>query len=180
MYKTFCLFLLLFFSFLVSCTNNKEPNLEHTTPNGPTIALTVAVLGNSKYPAIPRVSYVNVGFNDLNQKNSRTFDGLIVSKEYFEEAAQPMNKEFLKHIKYPVFFIGAEEISTAAFYVDGLALDQIKGDDTYASGFVRTEQGEYKTWGLGLPNEPTDTDKGLNILVRICNILQEYKISKKP
>ncbi|MNM61073.1 hypothetical protein D3C81_723680 [compost metagenome] len=154
--------------------------MEHTTPDGPTTAMSIAVVGNGPHPIIQNVSYVTVTLEELGEVHSRSFDGLIIFKDKFEEAAQAKNKEFFKNIQYPVFFIGAEEILTAVFYSEGLTLEQVKGKRSghYASGFVRAEEGGFHTWDIDLPNKPTDRDKGLNTIIRICNIIQDYKKTK--
>ncbi|USB33611.1 hypothetical protein [Paenibacillus sp. YPG26] len=180
MVKRIYLLLLVCGWFLAGCTNSREANLEHTTPDGPTTAMTIAIVGDGLNPVIRNVSYVPVELEDLGKVHSRSFDGLIIFKDKFDEAAQPKNKQFFKSIDYPVFFIGAEEILTAAFYSEDITLDQVKGTRSgpYASGFVRAEEGGYRTWDIDLPNNPTDKDKGLNTIIRICNIIEDYKRTK--
>ncbi|AJS61170.1 hypothetical protein [Paenibacillus sp. IHBB 10380] len=176
MTKKLCLLLLIFFTILVSCTNQKEAISEHETPSGPSIALKIAVIGTNHIAAIDNVNYVKTSLQDLVEDDNQQLDGLIISKESFEEAAQEEYRDFFKNIKYPVFFLGAENILTAVFHEDGLTLEdgKIGGTGAYASGFVSTEDG-YKDWGLYLPNNPTNNDKNINIIVRICNAIQEYK-----
>jgi hypothetical protein len=176
MTKKFCLLLLLF-TILVSCSNQKETSSQHETPSGPSIALKIAVLEETNQIAeIDNVSYVKVNLQDLVGNENQQFDGLIISKENFEEAAKKEYKDFFKNIKYPVFFLGAENILTAVFHEDGLTLEDVKlgNKGAYAAGFVSTEEG-YTDWGFHLPNNPTNDDKNINTIVRICNVIQKYK-----
>ncbi|HEY2493709.1 MAG TPA: hypothetical protein VGI33_12485 [Paenibacillus sp.] len=177
MTRKFCLLLLLLFTILVSCSNQKEAISQHETPSGPSIALKIAILEETnQMAAIDNVTYVKINLQDLVGNENQQYDGLIISKENFEEAAKQEYKDLFKNIKYPVFFLGAENILPAVFHEDGLTLEDIKLDNTgaYAAGFVSTEDG-YTDWGFYLPNNPTNEDKNINTIVRICNVIQEYK-----
>ncbi|SMF84450.1 hypothetical protein SAMN05661091_2624 [Paenibacillus uliginis N3/975] len=177
MIKKFCLLLLLFSTILVSCSNQKEEISEHQTPSGPSIALKIAVLGTNQMPSIDNVNYVNINLQDLAEDENQHFDGLIISKEYLEEVAKKEYKDFLKNIKYPVFFLGTENILASVFHEENLTLEHINldGRGPYASGFVSTEDGGYYDHSLYLPNNPTHDDKNINMIVRICNIIQQHK-----
>ena len=176
MIKKFCLILLLFSTILVSCSNQKEAISQPGTPSGPSIALKIAVIGTNQIAAIDNVNYVKTNLQNLVEDENSEFDGLIISRESFEEAAKKEYKDFFKNIKYPVFFLGAENILTAVFHEDELTLESVKigGWGAYASGFVSVEDG-YNEWALYLPNNSTNNDKDINIIVRICNIIQKYK-----
>ncbi|RJG26876.1 hypothetical protein [Paenibacillus thiaminolyticus] len=180
MKKKYFLLLFIFSTILVSCTTQKEAIPQPGDSGDPSIALRIVVIGDDQIEGIDSVNFVKTTLQDLVKDENQQFDGLIISKEYFEEAAKKQYKDFFKNIKYPVFFLGTENILTAVFHEDELSLEDAKigGWGPYASGFVRVEDG-YNEWALYLPNNSTNNDKEKNIILRICNILQKYKKDKK-
>ncbi|AZK45359.1 hypothetical protein [Paenibacillus lentus] len=169
--------LLFIFTIIVSCTNQKEVVNQHEIISEPSIQLKIAVLEEiNQYTAIENVLYVKTSLQELVEDEKLQFDGLIISKENFDEAAKMEYKNYFKNIQFPVFFLGAENILTSVFHEEELTLEDAKIGDwgPYASGFVSTEDG-YTEWSLYLPNNPTPEDKNMNSLARICNVLQKYK-----
>lgn len=172
--------LLLMFTILVSCTNQKDVVNQHEILSDPSIHLKIAVLEEiNQYAAIDHVRYVKTSLQELVEDEKLQFDGLIISKENFGEAAKREYKDYFKNIQFPVFFLGAESILTSVFHEEELTLEDAKIGDwgSYASGFVSTEDG-YTEWSLYLPNNPTTHDKNRNSLIRICNVIQKYKEGK--
>ncbi|MGG4397133.1 hypothetical protein ABEX25_22765 [Paenibacillus thiaminolyticus] len=180
MKKIFFLLLFIFSTILVSCTTQKGVIPHPGESSEPSVALRIVVIGDDQIEGIDNVNFVNTTLQDLVKNENQQFDGLIISKENFEEAAKKQYKEFFKNIKYPVFFLGTENILTAVFHEDKLTLEDAKIGDwgPYASGFVRVEGG-YNEWALYLPNNSTTNDKDKNIILRISNILQKYKKDKE-
>lgn len=178
-------FLLLLFCIFILCScsiqDRKDEENVHLTPKEPTLRLKIAVLENMQYPPINNVIYVPTNLKELSDTKDQQLDGLIISKENFEEAAKLEYRDYFKNIDYPVFFLDSGNITVPFFYGDGDPLG-VKREYSpglpYASGFVLAKNKEYKNWDLYLPNDPNARDKNLNLLIRIYNIIQEYKLYK--
>ncbi|MCL6603742.1 MAG: hypothetical protein K6T94_12775 [Paenibacillus sp.] len=165
---------------LVSCTNQKEAGPSIELSIGPSVLYEFAVVGNNKFEKIRNVIYIKKSLKEVIGKREE-FDGLIILNDSFEEAAKKEYREFFKTIQYPVFFIGTENILTAVFHEDDLTLDDVKinGFGPYVAGFMRNNKKDgYDTWGLYLPENPTNDDKNKEIIKRICQLIEDNENNK--
>ncbi|MHA6531678.1 hypothetical protein [Paenibacillus sp. BAC0078] len=162
----------------VGCDNNKEIESRTDLYEIPSIQLNIAVVGKNPFDKVKNINYVQKNLKDIIADKSIDFDGLIITKEHFVEAAKQENKDFFRNIPYPVFFIGTENLLTNVFHDDRLTLESVKigGFGANVSGFVLTE-GRIQEWGLFLPDNPTETDKNHNMILRISKIIQSFKLN---
>lgn len=165
--KNKMLLLLILLSVLfVSCDIKivNEPQAEELY-NPPSIQLEIAVVGD-----VPCLK-------DIIKDHNIKYDGLIITKDYLAEAAKQEYKDFFSNITYPVFFMGTENLLVNVFHDDRLTLEsaRINGFGAHVSGFVLSE-GRFQQWGLYLPNNPTEQDMNRDMILRISNILEDFKI----
>ncbi|AIQ27471.1 hypothetical protein P40081_04090 [Paenibacillus sp. FSL P4-0081] len=177
--KNKMLLLLILLSVLfVSCDIKivNEPQAEELY-NPPSIQLEIAVVGDVPFDTIRNLSYIPKSLNDIIEDTNINYDGLIIAKDYLAEAAKQEYKDFFSNITYPVFFMGTENLLVSVFHDDRLTLEsaRINGFGAHVSGFVLLE-GKFQQWGLYLPNNPTEQDMNRDMILRISNILEDFKI----
>lgn len=176
--KNKMLLLLILLSVLfVSCNSTivNEPQAELYNP--PSIQLEIAVVGDVPFDKIRNLNYVQKSLKDIIEDTNINYDGLIITKDYLAEAAKQEYKDFFSNITYPVFFMGTENLLVSVFHDDRLTLEsaRINGFGAHVSGFVLLE-GKFQQWGLYLPNNPTEQDMNRDMILRISNILEDFKI----
>ncbi|WP_019913899.1 hypothetical protein [Paenibacillus sp. HW567] len=166
--------------FVIGCDNNKNIVSQAALYPLPSTQLEIAVVGDNPFEKIKNVNYAQKSLEEITAVENNTFDGLIITKEYFSEAVKQEYKDFFSNITYPVFFIGTENLLTNVFHDNRLTLETAKigGFGANVSGFVKTN-GKIQEWGLFLPDNPTETDKNHDMILRITNIIESFKINHK-
>lgn len=166
--------------FVIGCNNNKSVVSQGALYPLPSINLEIAVVGNNPYENIENVNYIQKNLKEIIAIENNTFDGLIITKDYFPEAAKQEYKDFFSNITYPVFFIGTENLLTNVFHDNRLTLETAKigGFGANVSGFVKIN-GKIQEWGLYLPDNPTETDIKHDMILKISNIIEKFKINNK-
>ncbi|MEK5417248.1 MULTISPECIES: hypothetical protein [unclassified Paenibacillus] len=161
---------------LVGCSIQKISGPMEKDLEGPNIALKIAVVGANDLVKVENVDYVKKDLKELISHSEEIFDGLIISQDSIEEASKKEYRDYFKYIKYPVFFIGTENILVAMFRADNVTLEdvQIDGWGPHVSGFVNSKEG-YRTWEFHLPDNPTRFDEK-DLANRIAKIMEENKI----
>ncbi|MEK3966270.1 MULTISPECIES: hypothetical protein [Paenibacillus] len=168
-------FLLILSVLLLGCQENKTVTNNSELYDLPTIPLEIAIVGKNPFQQVENINYKPIELTDLLEEKNKTYDALIVTREYFNQAATKAYQDYFSRIEYPVFFIGTEDILPGVFRDSRLTLNDVEFGKSgqYVSGFVRTND-RYQVWGLDLPENPTEKDKKLNIILRISKIVQIF------
>jgi hypothetical protein len=164
----------------VSCDNKNDTESQFVLYKPPSIQLEIAVVGNIPFDKIKNINYVQKNLKDIITDKNIDFDGLIITKEYLVEAVKQEYKDYFSNITYPVFFIGTENLLMNVFRDDRLTLESAKidGFGAHVSGFVLSE-GKFQEWGLYLPKNPTEKDRNHDMILRISNIVENFKLFHK-
>lgn len=179
-FRFWLIFAIAFILFVIGCDNNKNIVSQRAYYPLPSSKLDIAVVGDNPYIKVRNITYVQKNLKEIMDTKNNTFDGLIITKEYFTEAVKPEYKDFFSNITYPVFFIGTENLLTNVFLDNRLTLEtaKIDGFGANVSGFVKTN-GEIREWGLYLSNHPTKKDINDDMILRIANIMENFKINNQ-
>lgn len=158
----------------VNDVNDPLPQAELYHP--PSSLLEIAIVGKVPFDSVKNVNYIPKDLKDIVEDPAIQYDGLIITKDYLAEAGKQEYRDFFSSLTYPVFFMGTENLLAKVFMDDRLTLDaaRIDGFGANVSGFVLSE-GKHLEWGLYLPDDPTEADKDSNMILRISNILEDFK-----
>lgn len=170
----FSIFVILFVGCDINDVNDPLPQAELYHP--PSSLLEIAIVGKVPFDSVRNVNYISKNLKDIVEDPTIHYDGLIITKDYLAEAAKQEYRDFFSNLTYPVFFMGTENLLAKVFLDDRLTLDaaRIDGFGANVSGFVLSE-GKHLEWGLYLPDNPTEADKDINMILRISNILEDFK-----
>lgn len=168
------LFAMLFVGCNINAVIDPLPQPELYRP--PSTLLEIAIVGKIPFDSIRNVNYIQKDLKDIIEDPTIHYDGLIITEDYLAEAAKQEYKDFFSSLNYPVFFMGTENLLAKVFLEDRLTLDaaRIDGFGANVSGFVLSE-GKHLEWGLYLPDNPTEADKDSNMILRISNILEDFR-----
>lgn len=143
-------------------------------------SLKIAVVGDiEKLAKFKEVSYQDRTLEYLSTNKEEDFDALIITSSAFEDADKEKYVQYFKKVKYPVFFLGTENISLAAFINENTTLQQANvNKSAYAQGYVNidkdNEEQKYKMWNFNLPDNPKESDKNEAMLKRFFDVIEKY------
>lgn len=165
--------------FVIGC-DNKNITSQRAVNSPPSIKLDIAVVGDNPYEKIKNINYIQTDLKQISAFEDNTYDGLIITKDYFAEAVEQKHKKFFSNITYPVFFIGTENLLSNVFHDHRLSLETAKigGFGANVSGFVNIN-GRIQEWGLFLKDNPTEKDINHDMILRISSIIENFKINNK-
>lgn len=139
--------------------------------------LTIGIVGD-----IPEVSEDNVNFIELqlsdieNQSITNEYDAIIISKDFFSDAAKPEYASIYKKSKIPFFFIENQKCYTP-FIDEKLSYEEAPVIDrsSYASGFL-CENDTLLFWRYGLYNDVQNSLNIRNVYTRIFRTIAGLKV----
>ena len=169
------LILLVIIIMFTSCTINNN-SVDSAAYSGE--ALVIGVIGE-----IPEIREEQITFKKINLETLEsnqfnfTYDGILIMKDYFEEASESEYASIYKRSSIPIFFVESQK-SYIPFITEDLNYESVSISDelTYATGiFVLGE--EMKYWGYGLYN---DTKNETNIKDVYSRIFRDIEFSIYP
>lgn len=171
---------------LAGCSSKHTPNPnekidspEFKSYNGE--QLRIGLIGES--PTIKEknlIKFTSLELNQLNQLDSSKYDAIFIMKEYLEQAAEDKYAKIYRSTTIPIFFIQSKK-SFIPFIIEEISYkdaDEFK-DQTYASGFLQQNKGEYKSWGYGLYNDTVSEINIKDVYSRIFSTIESLKIGKE-
>lgn len=148
--KTIILVLVVFTMFS-SCTINNDA-VDSAPYTGE--ALVIGVVGEMPNIREEQIDFEKIDLETLkNNQYNFTYDGILIMKDYFEEASKSEYASIYKRSSIPIFFIESKK-SYIPFITEDLSYESVSISDelNYATGiFVLGE--EMKYWGYGLYND---------------------------
>ena len=166
------LILLIVITMFLSCTINNN-SVDSAAYSGE--ALVIGVIGEIPEIREEQITFEKIDLETLesNQYNF-TYDGILIMKDYFEEASESEYASIYKRSSIPIFFIESQK-SYIPFITENLNYESVSISDelNYATGiFVLGE--EMKYWGYGLYN---DTKNDTNIKDVYSRIFRDIETS---
>jgi hypothetical protein len=142
---------LVVFTMVSSCTINNDA-VDSASYAGE--ALVIGVVGEIPEIREKQIDFEKIDLETLksNQYNF-TYDGILIMKDYFEEASKGEYASIYKRSSIPIFFIESKK-SYVPFITENLSYESVAISDelNYATGiFVLGE--EMKCWSYGLYND---------------------------
>lgn len=162
--KTIILVLVVFTMFS-SCTINNDA-VDSAPYTGE--ALVIGVVGEMPNIREEQIDFEKIDLETLkNNQYNFTYDGILIMKDYFEEASKSEYASIYKRSSIPIFFIESKK-SYIPFITEDLSYESVSISDelNYATGiFVLGE--EMKYWGYGLYNDVQNETNIKDIYSRI-------------
>lgn len=166
------LVLLLILFVTVSCSNDQVIVNNDADYKSPSNFLHIAVIGDEKLELVENVRYDRISLPDLSIENTKDYDGIIVTSDRLDHAAELKYRDFFTNTTIPVFFFGAEQLMVTIFTDKDYGINDFHPEHgAYVTGYVN-EGSSYRTWDLYLENNPTEYDKTTDMLLRIFDIIE--------
>jgi len=148
--------------------------------------LNIAVVGDT--PKINEgksiINFKKISLEDLNHIDSKSYDAVIISKNYLSQAANEKYKDTYLNSSIPFFFVESKA-SILPFVDNALTYEQyadrVNNKQDYITGLLGTGKSEYKTWqyGYNITNDKIDRTNVKDIYSRVFKIVEKVKKEKR-
>ncbi len=144
-------------------------------------ALKIAVIGQAPTVKETQVTFEEISFSDLTQKQISSFDAVIITEENLQQASKSKYANIYVNSTIPFFFLSA--YSHIPFTMEGNEFNKYwkwAPGKEYAVGILKSQEDEsLKGWGFGLYNDEM-TEKNLqNVYSRIFEVINEIDSSQR-
>ncbi|MED4008914.1 hypothetical protein P4629_26410 [Priestia aryabhattai] len=166
---------------LVACSSIKT-NTEAYKGN----KLTIAVVGAK--PKINEgesiINFKNISLEDINHIDSKSYDAVIISKNYLSQAA---NKKYRStYLKSSIPFFFTESKASVLPFVDNSLTyeqyaDRVNDKQDYITGLLGASNNQYKTWqyGYNIMNNKIDRTNVKHIYSQVFKTIEKVKKEKR-
>ncbi|PHF64602.1 hypothetical protein [Priestia aryabhattai] len=148
--------------------------------------LNIAVVGET--PKINEdestINFKNISLEDINRIDSKSYDAVIISKNYLSQAANKKYKDTYLNSFIPFFFVESKA-SILPFVDNALTYEQyanrVNDKQDYITGLLGTGNNEYKTWqyGYNITNNKVDRTNVKHIYSQVFKTIEKVKKRKK-
>ncbi|MGG1273850.1 hypothetical protein ABE272_25970 [Priestia aryabhattai] len=148
--------------------------------------LNIAVVGET--PKINEdestINFKNISLEDINRIDSKSYDAVIISKNYLSQAANKKYKDTYLNSFIPFFFVESKA-SILPFVDNALTYEQyanrVNDKQDYITGLLGTGNNEYKTWqyGYNITNNKVDRTNVKHIYSQVFKTIEKVKKEKR-
>jgi len=147
--------------------------------------LNIAVVG--KIPKINEddgtIDLKKIALKDINRIHLKSYDAVIISKNYLSEAANRKYEDTYLNGSIPFFFV--ESKASILPFVDNTLTyeeyaDRVNNNEDYIDGLLGTGNGQYQTWQYSyrVKNNKFDRTNVKSIYTQVFKAIEQIKIQR--